>query len=306
MSISIVIPTRNRPADLLRVVESIVRQRRLPDELLIVDQSKDDTSENMVTNVFAAHRNCIALKYIHDDSIPGLVAAKAAAVPRSSGDIILFLEDDVVLEEDYIQNMASMFLNRPEMMGACGVVSDVPRATVLYRWLFHIFHRGIFCDKRVGIHGNKNIGRNEMIPSNYLSGGVSAYRRKVFERVPFDTQNDFFMLEDIDFSTRAVREFGEGNFIINTSARLSHLMSPVNRAKLATRHERKVREFICFYKKNHDQRWALITLSWLLVGLFLEASIASLNSMHHGPVFGYYKGLLRGVQWKIKPLDIAQ
>ena len=44
LSISAIIPTRDRPADLRRAVESILRQTRLPDELLIVDSSDMDTS----------------------------------------------------------------------------------------------------------------------------------------------------------------------------------------------------------------------------------------------------------------------
>lgn len=302
MLISIVIPTRHRPADLGRAVESVLRQSHLPDQLLIIDQSNDRESRTRVDSLFATMGKRVDLIYVHDAGIPGLVAAKKIGVEKSSGDVIMFLEDDVVLDENYVKTLAQGFLDHPEMMGSCGVVTLIASATGLYRWFFHFFHRGIFFDHRVGIHGNQNIIRDRMITSAFLSGGISAYRRTVFEKVPFDTANDFFMLEDIDFSTRAARVFGKDRFCINTGARLQHLMSPVNRARLRIRYERKIREFICFYKKNRDQQLPLMNLSWLLIGLFLEALFVSLTSGHYGPISGFFKGLITGFRWRIKPV----
>jgi GT2 family glycosyltransferase len=299
MYISAVIPTRNRPDDLIRTVNSIIRQNLLPDELLIIDQSRDDISKNLVMNLFAEQGDSINLKYILDDSIQGLVAAKEVAVSIGLGDIIMFLEDDVVLEEDYIDNMAQGFIDHPEMMGSCGVVTEVPNVNKFYQSFFHLFHRGIFYDKRVGVHGNSKKWEQLLIQSNYLSGGLSAYRREVFEKVKFDTKNDFFMLEDINFSTRVVREFGEDRFFINTSARLQHKMSAVNRSKFKVRYERKLREYICFYKLNCDQKMSLTNLLWLLIGLFIEACFESLKSLNFGPLKGSLAGLVKGIRQKI-------
>ena len=57
-----------------------------------------------------------------------------------------------------------------------------------------------------------------LIPSDYISGGLSAYRREVFEAVPFDVENGFFALEDIDFSTRVARAYGSRLYINPTPA----------------------------------------------------------------------------------------
>lgn len=38
-TITAVIPTRNRPVDLVKAVASVLSQTRLPDEFMIVDQS---------------------------------------------------------------------------------------------------------------------------------------------------------------------------------------------------------------------------------------------------------------------------
>lgn len=302
MYISVVIPTRDRPQDLAHAVNSVISQDRLPDELLIVDQSKNDVSKRTILDLIDTQNSNINLKYILDVSIHGLVAAKEIAVYMSLGDIVMFLEDDVVLDKDYVKNMLQGFTNNPNMMGSCGVVKEVPNAKKFYQSFFYLFHRGIFYDRRVGIHGNSKKWDSKMIQSNFLSGGISAYLREVFERVKFDTQNDFFMLEDIVFSTNAVREFGEGKFYINTSARLEHRMSPVNRDRFTARYEHKLREYICFYKLNRDKEWALLNLIWLFFGLFIEALLTSFKSFSFGPFIGTCKGLIKGVKQKIQPL----
>jgi GT2 family glycosyltransferase len=273
----------------------------LPDELIIIDQSDNDESKQSILSIYKKiERKELELKYVLDNSIAGLVPAKAYAVTIAHGDIIMFIEDDVILESDYVKNMLMPFDENPELMGTCGVITEVDASTGFYRSMFRIFHRGIFYDKRVHIHGNLDVNHKDLIKSNYLSGGVSAFRREVFDKVKFDTKNEFHMLEDIDFSTRAVSEFGEDNFFINTTARLQHLMSPVNRARQAPRYSRKLREFFVFYKKNRYEQFAFISLLWLLVGLLLEAVYVSIRSLHFGPIIGTFSGIVKGIRWKLR------
>ena len=109
------------------------------------------------------------------------------------------------------------------------------------------------------------------------------------------------MFEEIDFSTRAVREFRPEHFFIDASARLAHLMSPAYRTRLAGRYQRKLREFVCFYKRNRDQDGALGSLLWLLVGLAMEAVAVSIKSRHFGPISGSIRGLTEAViKWQIR------
>lgn len=301
MKLSAVIPTKNRASDLLRAVESVFTQSCLPDELLIIDQSDTDISKTAVEALFAGRSAAPKLIYVYDPSIAGLVAAKAVAVEKSSGDVVMFLEDDIVLEPDYVASLAQGFIDDPRMMGACGVISAVAGTGKFYLAMFHLFHRGIFFDPRVSIHGHTDSTKKLLIQSNYLSGGVSAYRREVFQRIKFDQKNNFFMLEDIDFSTRAAAAYGVDRFFINTSARLAHLMSPANRARLGGRYQRKLREFICFYKKNRYQKSALPNLMWLLIGMSIEAIVVSIKLRHSGPAVGSFKGMIDGFRWKILP-----
>jgi len=298
--VSAVIPTLNRAHDLSKAVKSIVLQSRIPDELIIVDQSQNTESRCRVEKCLQGHVLAERLVYIHDSSISGLVEAKQVAVGKSKADIVMFLEDDVVLSPDYIETLEKGFVDYPAMMGSCGVVQAVEGSGELYTFFFRFFHRGIFYDPRVGIHGIEVATNKGLIRSNYLSGGLSAYRREVFEKIPFDTINGFFALEDIDFSTRAVRFFGKDNFYINTAAILDHRVSPQNRAKLQPKYERKFREFICFYKKNRTSVLDIFSLVWLTLGLLLEALMVAANQRCADPLIGSYKGFMNGIKQQIK------
>lgn len=297
MLITTVIPTKNRPADLARAVTSIRNQRRLPDELLIVDQSPEDASRIAVEAALAGSPLRSLLSYVHDSGIRGLVPAKAEAVRRARGDLVCFLEDDVVLEPDYVAQIERGFLETPGMLGCCGVVTNLPPLPPGYVGMFHFFHRGIFRDARVGVHGVISGRDLPLVPSDYLSGGLSAYRREVFDAVAFDLENDFFMLEDIDFSTRAAQRFGD-RFFINPNARLEHRMSPLNRAVLGSRQRRKLREFLVFYKKRRATG-RLLTVLMLLAGLLLEAGYQAVRSRTPSPIIGYFLGLRDGVRWTL-------
>lgn len=301
MKITVIIPTKNRPKDLIKAVASIIAQTRLPDEMILVDQSDSDASRPEILAMVKTGGNALHLNHIYDPRISGLVDAKRVGVSSAGGDIVCFLEDDVVLEPDYVAQMENAFLEHPEMMGCCGVMTNLPELPPNYVRFFHLFHRGVFHDDRVGVHGH-HVERDALIPSRYLSGGTSAFRKTVFEKIPFDVANGFFMLEDIDFSVRALRAYGPC-FFINTGARLAHYMSPTNRAVLGNKYRRKLREYLVFYKKHGSGIVQLANLLWLLVGLWVEAMRTSLRARDISPLAGYLRGVWDGLRWKVRGED---
>jgi len=274
----------------------------MPDELILVDQSDSDASRQVIEDMVKASPDALRLIHIYDPLIRGLVDAKRVGVSHADGDVVCFLEDDVVLEPDYVAQMERAFTEHAAMMGCCGVMTNLPELPSNYVMFFHLFHRGIFHDSRVGVHGHL-AGRDAgLIQSRYLSGGTSAFRKSVFGQVPFDLANGFFMLEDIDFSMRAVAAFGD-RFYIHPGARLAHYMSPVNRAVLGSKYRRKLKEFLVFYKKHGKGCSQLAAFMWLLIGLWVEAMLTSLRARNPGPLAGYLRGVWDGIRWTVRRED---
>lgn len=299
MTLTVVIPTKNRRDDLRNAIVSLVGQSRPVDELIIVDQGADDESRQAVEQVMADVGQP-RLLYIHDTSVKGLVDAKRVGSARATGDIVCFLEDDVILEPAYIEEIARAFASRPDIFGCSGVISNLPWTAGWYVAAHRAFFRGIFHDPRVRLSLQALNGAAELIPCDVLSGGVSCWRREVFARVPFDVINGFFLFEDMEFSTRVVRAFGH-HLYINPRARLLHVGSPVNRDIHGLRQRRKLSEAMTFYKSRRDWNGARVGLLFALMWWWAEAVTQTCRHRSIGPIAGYLRGLLDGARKPLLP-----
>ncbi len=254
----------------------------------------------MLASFRARHPAASELNYVYNTCISGLVEAKHVGVSHATGDIVCFLEDDIVLEPEYLSHIEASFLADPEMHGMSGVVTNTPRPSRAYVFLHELFHRGIFDDPRPRMYAklarrNTNVFKSILIRSPALSGGLSAWRKEVFERVSFDLASGFHMIEDIDFSIRVLREFGPFLYI-NPRARLAHNFAPAGRDSFGRRESRKVREFITFYKKHRRDFRDTLWLVWLLLGIALASCAVSMRYMTPKPIAGAFNGIIAGMR----------
>src|SRR5579872_4309224 len=131
MRISVVVPTRNRPKDIETLLPSIAGQTRLPDELIIVDQSKSDETHVLTADIMESRlaERCV---YVHSSGIRGVSAARNVGIACASGDIVLFLDDDVILSPDCVEQLESAFDAHPDYAGIGGVELQMERSRLSY------------------------------------------------------------------------------------------------------------------------------------------------------------------------------
>ena len=98
MTFSIVIPTKNRPKRLIAVFESILNQKKIPEQIIIIDQSDDDKVNKSIFFKLIKKFKLI-LNYIHDKKINGLVEAKHMSISLNTCNYVTFLDDDIILEK---------------------------------------------------------------------------------------------------------------------------------------------------------------------------------------------------------------
>ena len=72
MGISIIIPTKNRKEDLLITLRSIIQQSRLPEEIVIVDQSRKDCKEEIL-ELLRVNGSKLDLIYVWDRDITSIL-----------------------------------------------------------------------------------------------------------------------------------------------------------------------------------------------------------------------------------------
>lgn len=210
MHSSIIIPTKDRQKDIVCCLNSILEQTILPDEVVIVDQSTDQEIEQIINGLNYSKK--LRINYIR--SSPGLTKARNIGVKQSNGEIIIFLDDDIILEKDFVKYILKVF--DTDKAGKVGGVSGRvinEDATKKYS-LLSICSR-FTLNSYPGDGGFRTSGRQTIIcwsdkPAQvqFLAGCVSAYRRKVFEEFQFDENlKGYCYGEDADFSYRVSRVY---------------------------------------------------------------------------------------------------
>ena len=290
MTFSVVIPTKNRPTELATVIDSLLAQTRLPDQLIIIDQSSPDKVIREKVTPLAQEKG-VALDYIHDETITGLVQAKAASIPYNHCDYISFFDDDIVHEPDYLNAIEQAWINYPDMIGVNGVILNAPKEGFLRRLLFRLTHFGLFKDNRQQVL--RKLKETTQAPQavDALSGGLSTWKKEVFEQLGFDTKNKFHAYEDKEFSIRVNRLFPNKMFIV-PQAKLYHYHAAGNRQSLLRRTENDVVEVWMLFKKNWNWDYLGLDFFVLLCGLLLNTLLRSVR--HHS--LSFLLAYLRG--WK--------
>lgn len=110
VSASVVICTRNRPQPLQRCLEA-VREVVFPHEVLVIDNASDTSETREIAAAYGAR--CIA------EPIVGVNRARNRGMRNSVGDIVAYVDDDVIPSRDWLTNIASEF-GDPAVMAVGG------------------------------------------------------------------------------------------------------------------------------------------------------------------------------------------
>jgi succinoglycan biosynthesis protein ExoM len=116
MSVSIIIPTFQRPGGLRAALTSVMAQSRQPDELIVVDNSADGSARQTTRNIEAVAR--FPVTYVHEPK-PGVSNARNAGLAVASKRYVAFLDDDEIASPGWLEallNTARQF-NAPVVFG---------------------------------------------------------------------------------------------------------------------------------------------------------------------------------------------
>jgi GT2 family glycosyltransferase len=129
MSISLVIPTFNRSRVLIRSIEMLLAQSVLAHDIVVVDQSTE-IPEAVRTRLRAWHESG-QIKWVRQEQ-PNASQARNRGALESSGEVIVFLDDDIEVGPDFVASYQRAFAN-PEVQAVAGQVLEGNGATVSAR-----------------------------------------------------------------------------------------------------------------------------------------------------------------------------
>ncbi|WP_396601576.1 glycosyltransferase family 2 protein [Algibacter sp. R77976] len=244
MNFSLVVCTYMRPTALQNLLNSVNKQTLYPNEIIIVDGSLDDS-----TSIVLKNNTIKNLKYeLVDSDNRGLTKQRNFSLNRIGADIdiICFLDDDIILEEDYFQNLIRTYKIKKDALAVGGYIKNEvlwkketePRSDNKFYfdgWMriepsrFMLRRKfNLEPDTPPGYlptfaHG-RSIGflppSGKIYQVEQIMGGVSSYKKEVFNQLSFSTYFEGYGLyEDADFSLRLAKT---GKLYVNTAAQLNH------------------------------------------------------------------------------------
>lgn len=171
-----IICTYNRARYVGKLLESIAANdlAKTEYELLLVDNNCTDNTREVCEAFAAAHPDVI-FRYTTEPE-QGLSAAKNRGIKEAKGDIIVYIDDDALVDPWYLRTYAEWFATHPETM-ACGGPIEPLYETSEPDWMTPY--------TKALLTAWMNYGEKvrEYPRGRYPGGGNAAYRKEVFEQV---------------------------------------------------------------------------------------------------------------------------
>lgn len=314
-SVSVIVPTLNRPLELARCLDSVLAQTVRPDQVVVVDDGTSDVDS--IRGRFAG--SGVRFDYVKK-RIKGLCRSRNEGLAVAVGEIIVFLDDDTELFPEYVEGFLEVFAADVERRvgGVSGWVArvrdGVPLSNETKRsaewWLLRFF---LLTPGRGGRMLPSGFRASLMNPEghepvDFLQGGNMALRREVFDEFHFDEALDrtggYSLGEDVLFSYAVGRKW---KLVAVGRSRMLHHHAPGGRPPTRSMAQMRVlnqHRFLRDVMGGTPLRW--LAFSWALVGLVTVPLLLGLRTRRSGQ-FDAARGTLDGIAllmpWSENPLD---
>lgn len=289
LSTSVVICTMNRPDALQKCLRSLDAQMLPPNEVILVHAGADQQLGERLAQEWAGAR--FQLRYVR--SRPSLVLQRNLGIQQARGDVVFFLDDDVVLEPDYLKQVMAAYTAdaRGEIGGVQGSITNPPENPWGSRLL-----RGLFLLVREGRRGHLQRSGFPCLSSavshptqvEVFSGCMMSFRRRWLEKHQFDEAlQEYWSGDDWDLSYRISRE---ARLLQLPGARLRHEQGKVSRDSLQRVWQMTVVNHRYLYVKHlraTGQGW--LPWIWAEVGILLLALARMLSGRGAAALRGVLK-----------------
>lgn len=177
--LSVIICTYNRDKYILPLLKSIAANA-LPFseyELIVVDNNCTDNTHGICMQ-FAADNPQVNFKLLTEPE-QGLSAARNCGIRNSSGDLLMYVDDDALVDNDFLQIYVDWFNQNPHCMAAGGPIEPKYDDCSEPKWMTSY--------TKALLTGWMNLGDNikEFPAGKYPVGCNSVFRKEVFNTVGF-------------------------------------------------------------------------------------------------------------------------
>ncbi len=269
--ICFVIVTKDRPAELFRLLQSLDSQRYQPDTVIIVDAGNKPI-ENLLTK--APGLNIHYLK----SPIASATRQRNIGIGIVTPEVALlgFLDDDIVLETDALVKMMEFWEGADK--DVAGAAFNIVNSPVIqlsgFKFLPLTRRLGLYSEEKgrvlsSGFH--TGIGRvSHAIQTQWLYSGATVWRRNIFNEFKFD---EWFVgysyLEDLDFSYSVGKKY---KLFVLAEPKCSHFTARKDEESGYLFGRKEVFNRIYFVRKNKE-----LSLLKCYLSLFIRMFISLIN-----------------------------
>jgi len=195
-TISVIVPTHNRPESLARTTAALLAQTRLPDEIIIVNDWAEEIPAGLGQSITSGG---VAFEYCEfRTNRPSASASRNRGMDLASGQILVMIDDDVVPGSDCLANLVAMYdLASGDTVAAIGARPVPPPARNrfgrrLWNFLAEILGETRWAPRACAA---RHVAlplelRAELTPGKAMSGCLMSMRRDVAAEYRFD--DEFF------------------------------------------------------------------------------------------------------------------
>lgn len=297
--IAFVIATKDRPAELKRMLKSIESQSINHDQIVIVIVIVDGGEKQVkkVTEEFAS----LNIKYIR--CLPPSAARQRNVGTQALGTeitLIGFLDDDVVLEKDALKKMMEFWEKAPaDLAGASFNMINHP--SIFASWLkFQALPKNLgFYSKQKGkvlssgFHTMIGFAKKN-IYVQWLPTTAAVWRKEIFDNYKFDEWFEgYSYLEDLDFSYRVGKK---NRFAVVSDAQYYHFYNSEVTGGLYRFGITEIKNRLYFVRKHPELSFFKCYLSLfirMIMNLFLGFS--KRNHIYFQRLLGNVAGLIKDI-----------
>ncbi len=215
MKVSVIIINYNTFALTSQCIRSVIEQTgKTAYEIILVDNASTECDPENFLQEFPA------VKLIKSDRNGGFAYGNNLGIEKASGDFILLLNSDCILQEDSIHKTVDHLEQKPEA-GVLGCRMVYPGGKVQYSarrfrtisWelldLFRFIPWLMPYKKRAKIMLGKYFRHDENIECDWVNGAFFLFRRKVIDQLPGKKMDDrFFMYGEDQLWCEQIKNLG--------------------------------------------------------------------------------------------------
>ena len=283
MKLSIVIVNYNVRHFLEQCLHSVVKAARtIEHELFVVDNASVDGSCHMVREKFPEAR------LIENHHNAGFSAANNQAIKESTGDFILLLNPDTVVEEDTLVKVIRFMEEHPDAGGVGVKMIDgkgrflpeskrgFPTPWVAFYKIFGL-SRLFPHSRRFGKYHLTFLDENETAPVDVLSGAFMMLRREALLKTGLLDEAFFMYGEDIDLSYRLVLAGYRNYYFPETT--IIHYKGESTRKESINYVKVFYNAMIIFARKHFTAGNARMYIFFIHLAIWFRASIAIMQRL---------------------------